>query len=184
MGVANGPSCGTTPVGKLGRAQPLEDLCPGGQTVDAVHEGEGHEGEAEEGQVPQARESRSPVERPLQRKADLAFDLLGGLAGYRVMTWTWVSVGSGNASTVSCRKDTHPSSATTAVAPSTAARFCRQKAIQRSNTRLGAGYPLGSSRDAPVFILQFGVEIPGAKATAHQEEARRLTGVGVNRAAS
>src|SRR5215472_842346 len=50
------------------------------------------------------------------------------------MTWTWVSVGSGNASTVRSRKASQPQIATTAVSASTAALFFSEKSTMCWNT--------------------------------------------------
>src|SRR5215475_13373915 len=49
------------------------------------------------------------------------------------MTWTWVSVGSGKASTVRSRKASQPQMATTAVIASTAALFFREKSTSAWN---------------------------------------------------
>src|SRR5690242_20533562 len=49
------------------------------------------------------------------------------------MTWTWVSVGSGKASTVRSRKASQPQIATTAVRASTAALFFREKSTSAWN---------------------------------------------------
>src|SRR5215475_6898483 len=50
------------------------------------------------------------------------------------MTWTWVSVGSGNASTVRSRNASQPQITTTAVRASTAALFFSEKSTMCSNT--------------------------------------------------
>src|SRR6516225_7946381 len=50
------------------------------------------------------------------------------------MTWTWVSVGSGNASTVRSRNASQPQMATIAVRARTAALFFREKSTRCWNT--------------------------------------------------
>src|SRR6476660_8741444 len=50
------------------------------------------------------------------------------------MTWTWVSMGSGKASTVRSRNDSQPHTATMAVSARTAALFFREKSTRCWNT--------------------------------------------------
>src|SRR5678815_3344935 len=75
------------------------------------------------------------------------------------MTSTWVSVGSGNASTVRSRNDSQPHTATMAVRARTAALFFREKSTRCWNTGSLLQRELVEEEDGPLAdVTQAGLE--------------------------
>src|SRR5215472_15064194 len=74
------------------------------------------------------------------------------------MTWTWVSVGSGNASTVRSRKASQPQIATTAVSARIAALFFSEKSTRCWNTSMLQGELVEEQDRALAHVAAAGLE--------------------------
>src|SRR5215813_3216650 len=115
------------------------------------------------------------------------------------MTWTWVSVGSGNASTVRSRNASQPQMATIAVRARTAALFFREKSTRCWNTGsllqrelveeedgaladvTGAGLEAGAELDLAAALAARSDGHPLQLALATSDEDHRALAVGDHR---
>src|SRR5215831_10157769 len=115
------------------------------------------------------------------------------------MTWTCVSVGSGNASTVRSRKASQPQIATMAVRASTAALFFREKSTRAWNTgsllqrelveeedgaladEAGAGLEAGAELDLAAALATRSDGHPLQLSLAPRDEHHRALAIGDHR---